>query len=187
MIEAAQLVLPVLLGAVAVFLASSVIHMVVRWHNPDYRALANEDAVAAALREGCVEPGQYILPHCLDPEAAGDPAIQERFGKGPVAVVYVKPNGFPAMGPLLGKWFAYTLVVSAVVAYLARAHLPAGAPGASVFRFVTVVAWLAYAWQGPADSIWKGKPWAVTGKEMVDGLVYAACTGAVFVWLWPQA
>ena len=44
----ASLWLPILLSAVAVFVASSLIHMLFKWHNRDYRKLPNEDAVRAA-------------------------------------------------------------------------------------------------------------------------------------------
>ena len=40
----AQLWMPIVLSAVLVFAASSLIHMVLKWHNADYRPLANEDA-----------------------------------------------------------------------------------------------------------------------------------------------
>ena len=37
-------------------------------------------------------------------------------------------------------------------------------------------------WQ---TSIWYNKPWIITLKSTVDGLIYALCTAAVFGWLWP--
>ena len=58
----AQLWIPIILSAVCVFLASSLIHMVVKWHASDYRALSNEDEVRAAIRKGSPSPGQYVLP-----------------------------------------------------------------------------------------------------------------------------
>ena len=68
MVPWSQLLLPILLSAVFVFVASSVIHMVLKLHNPDYRKLPNEDEVRAALNKGAPPPGQYVLPHCLDPK-----------------------------------------------------------------------------------------------------------------------
>jgi hypothetical protein len=49
--------LPILLSAVVVFIISSLIHMVIKWHAGDYNALANEDAVRAAIRAGNPAPG----------------------------------------------------------------------------------------------------------------------------------
>jgi len=187
MVSLTALVLPILLSAVVIFFASSVIHMALRYHNADYRPLANEDAVASVLRQGGLAPGQYVLPHCKDHAQMNTPEMQKKWSEGPIAVLYVKPSGPMQLGPFLGKWFAYTLVVSAVVAYLASAVLTTATPGLTVFRVVGTATWFAYSWQGPADSIWKGKPWICTAKDLFDGLVYGVLTGAVFACLWPHA
>jgi hypothetical protein len=185
MVTWSALLLPALLSAVLVFVASSVIHMVLQLHNPDYRKLPNEDDVRAAIKKGAAPPGQYILPHCTDPKEGASPEMQRKFAEGPVGVLYIRENGATRLGPFLGKWFAYSIVVSLLAGYVARIEVPAGADWMSVFRVVSVSAWLAYAWQSPADSIWKGKPWVVTFRAMFDGIVYAALTGAAFAWLWP--
>lgn len=185
MVDWTQLLLPIALSAVFVFVASSVIHMALRYHNADYRPLAQEDAVRAALQKAGVTPGQYVIPHCKDHSQMNSPEMLAKFEQGPNGVLYVRPAGAVKLGPFLGKWIAYTLLIGFAVGYLARATLLPGAPGMQVFRLVGTAAWLAYAWQGPADSIWKGKPWAVTGKEMFDGLIYALLTAATFAWMWP--
>ena len=46
--EALSLWLPVVVTAVLIFVASSLIHMVFKWHNSDYRKIANEGQVRAA-------------------------------------------------------------------------------------------------------------------------------------------
>ena len=43
----ADLWLPILVAAVLVFVVSSVIHMVLQYHKPDYRKLAKEEEVLA--------------------------------------------------------------------------------------------------------------------------------------------
>ena len=40
--------LPVVLSAVAVFVISAILHMVLKYHKRDYRGLPNEEAVRAA-------------------------------------------------------------------------------------------------------------------------------------------
>ena len=42
--------LPILLSAVIVFVASSIMHMVLTYHRGDYQRLPEEDKVLAALR-----------------------------------------------------------------------------------------------------------------------------------------
>jgi hypothetical protein len=181
-----DLLIPILLSAVFVFVASSLIHMVIKWHNPDYRRLANEDEVRAAIRKGSATPGQYVFPHCLDGKQMQEPAMQQKYVEGPIGVLYVRPNGPPRLGPFLLQWIVYTLAVGAIAGYLARATLTVGAAYLPVFQVVGASAWLAYAWQSPADSIWKAKPWSVTFRGMLDGLIYAALTAGTFAWLWPR-
>ena len=58
-----QLWLPILAAAIAVFIASSLIHMVFKWHNADYRALPNEDDVRRTLSTANLSAGYYVTPH----------------------------------------------------------------------------------------------------------------------------
>ena len=45
MVSLGSLWLPVLLSAVLVFIVSALVHMVLKYHNSDYKRLPNEDAV----------------------------------------------------------------------------------------------------------------------------------------------
>ena len=47
MVSLTALWLPIVLSAVAIFIASSVIHMVFKYHNSEYRQLPDEDGVLA--------------------------------------------------------------------------------------------------------------------------------------------
>jgi hypothetical protein len=187
MVPWSALLLPALVATVLVFIASSIIHMVLKLHNPDYRKLVNEDEVAAALRKNTGTPGQYVIPHCHDSKQMASPEMQKKYQDGPLAVVYIGHNGPIKLGPFLGKWVAYSFVVSLVAGYVAQATLAIGAPYLKVFQVVGAAAWLAYSWQAPSDSIWKHKPWSVTFRSMFDGLVYAAITAGCFGWLWPES
>jgi hypothetical protein len=181
-----QLWLPVLLSAVFVFLASSVIHMALKWHNPDYRKLSNEDQVRAAFNAGAPAPGQYVLPHCMNPQEMANEDMARRFTEGPVALVWLKAPGAPKMGGTLAGWFLYNLVLAFFLAYLAAHTLAPGAHYLQVFRVVGAAAFLAHTAGAVPSSIWMGKPWIVTFKEMLDGLIYALLTAGAFGWLWPK-
>ena len=63
MISAFGLWLPILVSAVLVFIASSVIHMMLSYHNKDFRAVPDEDGVMDALRGFGILAGDYSLPH----------------------------------------------------------------------------------------------------------------------------
>jgi hypothetical protein len=185
MVEWSQLVVPILLSVVFVFIASSLIHMVLKWHAPDYNKLPNEDQVRAAIGGG-LAPGQYVFPHCKDGKAMQDPEMQKKFEQGPLGTLWIRKAGKIQLGPFLMQWVLYTLAVSALCGYVATFTLVKSMDTTHVFRLIAMVAWLAYAWQGPSDSIWKGKPWSSTFRQMIDGLVYASITGGTFVWFWPK-
>jgi hypothetical protein len=178
--------LPIVLSAVLVFVLSAIIHMVLKYHNSDYKRLPNEDAVRAAIRSGNPEPRQYIIPYAAEMKECGTPEMQQKFAEGPVGVLYLRRPGPPTMGPALTQWFLFTLVVSLFVAYVAALAIPPGAEYLHVFRIVGAAAFLAYAVGPIPASIWTGKPWAVAAKEVFDGLLYALVTAGTFGWLWPR-
>ncbi|MEZ0332511.1 MAG: hypothetical protein ACAI18_00775 [Gemmatimonadales bacterium] len=186
MVSLGALWLPILLSAVFVFIVSAIIHMVLKYHNRDYRQLPNEDAVRAAIRSGKPAPGQYVTPYCADMKEMEKPEVKQKFVEGPVAFMYVRPSGAPTMGPALGQWFAFCLLVSLFVAYIAGHVLAPGTPYLNVFRVVGATAFLAYAFGAIPAAIWMGKPWGVAVKEMFDGLVYGLVTAGTFGWLWPR-
>ena len=187
MVPWSALLLPAALSAVLVFIASSLIHMVIRWHKSEYRTFPNEDEVRAAIGRSSPAPGKYVVPFCEDGKQMATPEMQKKYADGPNVVMYVRENGPVQLGPFLGKWFLYSLVVSLLAAYLARATVAPGAEYLQVFQVVGAAAWLAYAWAIPSDSIWMGKRWSSTFVYMIDGLIYAALTAGAFAWLWPAS
>jgi hypothetical protein len=187
MVAWSALLLPALLSGLAVFALSSLIHMVLRWHAPEYRGFSNEDEVRAAINRGNPRPGQYVLPYGKDMAAMGTPEMQARYAEGPVGQLFLRPKGAPAMGASLGTWFAYSLLTGLIAGYVARASLPAAAEFPRVLQVVGAAAWLGYAWGEPTASIWKGQSWSSTARYLLDGLLYALATGAIFAALWPGA
>jgi hypothetical protein len=184
MVPIAALLLPILVASVVVFIASALMHMVLKYHNSDYGKLANEEVVANALRG--TSTGHFVLPHSAGGAAFKDPVFIEKLKRGPVAFITVLPSAAPNMGKSLGLWFAFTVAVNVVAAYVTGRALAPGAEYLQVFRFVGTTAFLAYAFGGIQESIWFGRTWSVTIKHMIDGLVYALLTAGVFGWLWPK-
>jgi hypothetical protein len=183
MVEMTALWLPILLSAVFVFVASSVVHMVLPYHRSDYGKLPNEDAVLDALRAQNAGAGDYVMPHCVGPEARNDPQMKAKLERGPIGVLTVR-HGF-AMGTSLVAWFVYCLVIGVFAAYLASRFLAPGVEYLQVFRLVGTTSFLAYAGAAPTNSIWLSRQWSTTVKHVFDGLLYALLTAGVFGWLWP--
>ena len=186
MVPITALWLPILLSAVIVFVASSILHMVLPFHRSDYRKLPDEGKVTDALRAVGVIPGPvYSFPHCTHKDMKS-PEIVEKFKRGPVGLLTVFPSGPPALPKFLGLWFVYCVIVGAVVACVAATTLAPGTRYLEVFHLVGIVAFLAYGLGQIQDAIWKGQTWGVTFKHVVDGLIYALLTAGTFGWLWPK-
>ncbi len=181
-----SLLLPILLSAVIVFVASSVIHMVLPWHKTDYGKLPEEQRAMDALRPLGIPPGDYMVPRPASMADMGSPEFKEKMNQGPVMVVTVLPNGGTGMARNLVLWFLYSVVVGVFAAYVAGRALPPASPYLSVFRFVGATAFAGYAlglWQ---MSIWYRRSWSITVKSTIDGLIYALLTAGTFGWLWPR-
>jgi hypothetical protein len=186
MVPISALWMPILLSAVIVFVASSILHMVLPYHKSDYRKLPDEDKVVDVLRAAGVTPGPtYHFPHTTQRDMKS-PDVAEKFKRGPVGLLTVIPSGPPAMGKYLGLWFVYCVVVSILVAIVAGTTLSAGTRYPVVFHLTALAALLGHGVGHLQDSIWKGQAWSVTFKHVVDGLIYALLTAGTFGWLWPR-
>jgi hypothetical protein len=179
--------LPVVVSAVAVWIVSAVVHMVLRYHRADYKRLPDEDSVAEALRKAGPAPGLYVMPYCIEPSQMKDPAVIKRYEEGPVAMLTVLRNGPPKLGKHLVQWFLFCLLVSFTAAYVARHCLPSIAEGLEAMRITGTVAFVGYGFGYFQDSIWKAIPWSNSLRGLLDAALYALTTGLVFCWLWPGA
>ena len=183
----AELWLPIILAAVLVFVASSILHMLLPIHKGDYRKLADEEQVLETMRTTGVTPGLYMFPCPASMKDVYTPEMIEKFKRGPVGFLTVVPSGEQRMGKSLVQWLLYSLLVSIFVAYLTWHAVGPGAEYLSVFRIAGTIAVLAYAVAVVPDSIWKGTPWKVMLKFVFDGVVYGLVTAGTFGWLWPEA
>ena len=178
--------LPILLSAVFVFIASSIIHMATPFHKNDLRKFPNEDAVRNALRPLNLQPGDYGIPKPDSMKEMGSPEFQEKFKAGPVAFITVRPSGQMSMTGSLIQWFIYSLIVSLFAGYMTGVALAPGAEYLKVFQISGTVAFTGYALSLPQFSIWWGRSWATTLRSMTDGLLYGLLTAGTFGWLWPR-
>jgi len=179
--------MPIAVAAVLVFVVSSLVHMVFKWHAKDCRGLPDEARAIEALRPQRLAPGTYMFPYASSMKDACTPEMTAKFEQGPVGFLVMLPSGAPAIGKSLLQWFVYTLLVGAFAGYVAWHALGAGADYLAVFRVTGTLAWMAYGFGEVTASIWKGQSWGSTAKFVFDGLLYALATAGAFGWLWPQA
>src|SRR5437773_12119350 len=111
MVSLTSLWLPILVSAVAVFVASSIVHMVLPLHRNDFKAIPREDEVLEALRRFNIPPGDYLAPRPASAADMRSPAFIEKAKKGPIVMMTLSPGGSISMGTNLGLWFVYLLVV----------------------------------------------------------------------------
>jgi hypothetical protein len=185
MVPLISLWLPIVLSAVIVFVASSILHMVLPYHRSDYTKLPDEEKILPVLRAASLKPGVYSFPFCTH-ETMKSPESIEKYKQGPVGLITVIPSGPPNMGKYLGRWFGYCLVMAFFVAYLAAHSLAPGTHYLQVFRVVGTAGFIGFGLSCLSNGIWKGQPISNTMKEVVDGLVYGLLMAGVFGWLWPR-
>ena len=185
MVPIASLLVPTAIAAVAVFVASSILHMVTPWHRNDFGGVADEDGLMGAMRPFALRPGDYMLPRPTHRGALKDPAFVAKLEQGPKVLMTVLPAGMPGMGKQLGQWFAYCFLVGFFAAYVASRALPPAADAMNVFRFTATIAFIGYVVANWQNSIWYLRPWSTSFRNTIDGLIYAAVTGGLFAWLWP--
>ena len=185
MVPVTALWLPILVSAVFVFIASSVIHMMLPIHRNDWNRVPEEDKFLDAMRSFGLPPGDYCAPRANAPSDMKDPAFAAKMKRGPIVMMTVRPGSDFSMGPKLAQWFVFAAVVSLFAGYIAGAALAPGAEYLEVFRFAGTTAFVAYTMAFYPQSIWYERAWSMQAKNTFDGLVYALLTAGVFGWLWP--
>jgi hypothetical protein len=151
----------------------------------DYRKLANEDDVRAAVRAGSPAPGQYIIPYCSDPKEFEKPEMMQKLLDGPVGVMMLRQPCAPKMGRCWAAGSGSTSrsrrsrVISHAACFPRRR-----ASSASAVSWVRVT-FVAYAAGPVSQAIWWGKPWSSASKELLDAFIYALVSALAFAALWP--
>jgi hypothetical protein len=186
MVSLTSLVVPIVVSAIFVFIASFLLHTVLPVHRNDFRKLPSEDGFLDAIRRLNIPPGDYLAPRPPTRDAMKQPEFVEKVQKGPIAILTVAAGGSISMGRNLLLWFLYLLVVSTVAAYITSRALPPGAPYLEVFRFAGCTAFASYSLAVVQESVWYMRNWGTTMKSVFDGLVYGLLTAGSFGWLWPQ-
>jgi hypothetical protein len=183
MVSLTALWLPILVSAALVFVASSIIHMALRWHSSDFKRFPDEDGVMNALRPFNLPPADYVAPLPESMAHMSSPEFKTKQARGPSFALTILVN--TSIGRNLAKWFLYSVIIGVFAAYVASLALPAGAPYNTVFRVTSTVTFAAYAlalWQ---NWIWYSRGLGYTVRTTIDGLIYALLTGGAFGWLWP--
>lgn len=175
--------MPILLSAVFVFIASSIIHMMLGYHASDFEKLPDEDATMDAVRKLNIPPGHYMMPKAGSMKEFKSEVFQAKLNKGPAAFMHVRqPQA--GMAKNLIQWFVYCAVISFFSAYVASHTVGQGADYLVVFRVVGATAFMGYGLGVFQDAIWGSRSWNSTWKSAFDALIFALLTAGTFGWLW---
>jgi hypothetical protein len=178
-----QLWMPILLSAVLVFIASSIIHMALPVHKGEQKGLPDEPKVMAAL-EG-VPAGQYMFPWCANMSDMNKPEYQEKLKKGPVGHMTVFPGPW-SMGRNLLLMFVFYLVVGVFVAYVGWHSMGPNQSYLHAFRVCGAAAVMAHGLGWMPHMLWFGGPKKAFWSYLFDAIVYALLSAGTFGWLWPR-
>ena len=147
-----SLVLPILLSGIALFFLGFLSWMVLQLHKKDWAEVKDPQALLHDLRKHDLQSGNYMFPSTSPPDENADDDLSADLKRGPFGVMTLFPS--PAMGALLGKTFAYDLVISFCIGYLATLGIEPGADFMTVFRFVSTAAFLTLFAAIVPHSIW---------------------------------
>jgi len=132
---AKKIILGGLVGAVIVFIVSSLWHTVLGLGEVGIKTLPNEDTVQAALRASITQPGFYFFPapnmtpgRSKEQRAADDAAYASKYRQGPNGILIYSPGGEDFnFGKALLNQFLFNLVAALILAWI----LSVGAAGTS--------------------------------------------------------
>lgn len=179
-----ELWMPIVVSAAFLFVASSIIHMMLPIHKGEWTGLPDEPKVMGAL-EG-VPPGQYMFPWCAQMSDMKTPEYQEKLKKGPVGQLTLQ--GAPwNMGKNMFCMLVFYLVAGLFVAYVAW-HAMGRGPHEylHVFRVAGAAAFMAYGLGWIPNMIWFGGKSRCFWTYSFDSIVYALLTAGTFGWLWSK-
>ena len=121
-----QLLLGTLLGAVVLFIWSSIAWMFIPWPGDPLRSFTNEDAVLQAIKENAPRSGTYLVP--IMPKRtpgmtdqqynAAMQAAQEKMGRSPFVFASVRLEPFGSMGKPLALQFLTQFLVALLGTFL---------------------------------------------------------------------
>lgn len=175
-----SLLLPVLLSAVALFIASFLSWVILPLHYKDWMKAEGEDELMQTIRDLKIPPGNYMIPGWNKLEEAKTEDYQEKYKAGPNGVLTL--FGKVSMGQNLGLTFVYFLVISFFLAYVGTIAFDRGAEFKEVFRLISTVAFMTFLAAIVQHAIWfKNR---IVG-HVIESIAYAAITGAIFAAMWP--
>ena len=117
--------LPVLVGTIALQIASTLAWMVLPHHFGDHQKLVAESALMELISEKKISAGSYMFPYPDSADQMNSKEHQDRYNKGPRGTIHVYA---PANMPLnMLKTLCYFFVTVGTIGYITHIACPPGA------------------------------------------------------------
>ena len=185
MIPIAQLWLPILVSAAAVWVASAIIWMAMPHHKNDYSRLPDETRFSAAVGPLGLPPGTYGFPFVSNHDETKTPEFKKQWTDGPRGHLSIWPEKVSMARNMLVT-FAVFLVVSGLIGYIGSLTLAPGAGFSKVLQVLGTAGVLSYCFAFIPNGVWFGQSARTMTMHVLDGVLYGLGTGAVFAAMWPK-
>jgi heme exporter protein D len=173
-----RILLAGLLGGVAMFVWSSIAHMVLPLGQAGIRQIDKEDALLASMQSTLNQPGFYMFPKMSS--GNDQAAYMAKIANGPSGMMVYFPRRDFAFGKLLGVEFATELVEAMIAAWILSMTRVATFSGRlRVYALAGVIAAVAtnisyWNWYGFPSAYTLGYMFTVWMAYICAGLVAAA-------------
>lgn len=179
--------LPIILSAVAVFIASALAWMLVGHHSKDHQGLGEERErkLIEALKSINIAPGVYGFPDMHKAMSRDEQRkMFDTMFQNPVGLLRVWRH--PNMGVNMFMSFVIYLVASTLIAYLGWAAFGhAKVEFTKIFQVLGTAGVLTYTIASLPGDVWFQNSKRAMVLNVLDGVVFGLITGAIFAWRWP--
>ena len=173
-------------GGFVVFMWGAIAHIATPLGAMGFKKMADEEAVATAIKASVKEHGLYFVPYRdmnRNPTPEELKIWEERLMEGPTGLLLVNPAGGEAMSPKqLGTELATNIVAALLSAFLLSRVV--GSYLSRVF-FLTLIGLLGWLSINVPYWNWYGFPMEFTLAAGIEEVVAGVVAGLVIAWIVP--
>ena len=188
-----KIVIGGVLAGIAIFIWSSIAHMLLPIGEMGIKTISNEDAVVAAMKANITESGLYFIPGegmaaakslPKEQQQAAMEAWQKKYEAGPRGILVYHPTGEKLFMP---RYFIVEFLSDVIVALIAAFALAMASGKLRSFAgrvvFVTLLGLLGWAATDVSYWNWYGFPGAYEVGQFLDQVVGMAVAGTVLAFI----
>ncbi len=170
-----------ILGGIAMFVWSSIAHMVLPIGEAGIKQISSEEPVLNAIKENIKEDGFYFFPAMT--EGMNNEAWLEKYRTGPSGIMIVHPNGEEPMtaGMLIVEFLSDIIAVLIAVFLLSKTTGNLERFWKKVW-FITFIGFIPFLIVDVSYWNWYGFSGSYTIAQLVDQVVGFFAAGLVIAW-----